>query len=253
MKPYGKVDETWDDERFRALIEDTLGMARDNKERHAIGQDMNGNVIVTCDKPDPTCIYVCWTTRRNREMPEDDLVLSDHHEYLEYSVERMVPRVRNALARGIIDFGGLGFLSEGRIQLGGVFVYAQMMVRIHGKPFIMGWIGKNVKTAPQPKSGIPAGIPPDMYKSIAIAPLSEREHFIDYASCIVTRNGSWSLLDRIPDSAAYKDYGKMRWMQDSKNIRVSDRRSICIGAPDTFVYDTILEYGKNRRRVRAQK
>ena len=105
--------------------------------------------------------------------------MSDRHEYLEYSVERMVPRVRNALARGIIDFGGLRFLSEGRIQLGGVFEYAQMVVRIHGKPFIMGWIDKRVETAPRPENGMPEGIPPDMSRSIAIAPLSEREHFVD--------------------------------------------------------------------------
>ena len=253
MKSYGKVDETWGDERFRALIEDALGMARDNKESHAIGQDMNGNVFVTGDKPDRTCIYACWTTHRSRDSPEDDLVLSDHHEYLEYSVERMIPRVRNSLARGIMDFGGLGFLSEGRVQLGEVFAYAQMMVRIHGKPFIMGWIGKRVKTAPQPESGMPAGIPPGMSRSIMIAPLSEREHFVDYASCIVTKHGYWSLLDRIPDSHAYRAYGRTRWMRDSKSTRVSDRRSIYIGAPDTFVYDTILEHVENKRRTKVKK
>ena len=50
MKSYGKVDETWNDERFRGLIEDALKMARNSKKRHVIGQDGNGNVVVTGDR-----------------------------------------------------------------------------------------------------------------------------------------------------------------------------------------------------------
>ena len=253
MKSYGKVDETWNDERIRALIEDALGMAKDGKKRHAIGQDGNGNVVVTGDGPDRTYIYACWTTRRSRDSPEDDLVLSDHCVYSKYSVEQMIPRVRNALTRGILDFGGLGFLSEGREQLQGVSRYARMLVKMHGEPFITGWIDKKTRTATQSKRDNPAGIMPDMSKSIVIAPLSEREHFVDYASCVVTKHGCWSLLDRIPDSAAYREYGRVRRMKDLKNTCVSDRRSIYTGWPGAFMYDTILEYGENKRRARAKK
>ena len=252
MKSYGKVDETWDDARFQTLIEDALGMTKENKERHAIGQDGSGNVVVTGDGQDRTCIYVCWTTRRSRQAPEDDLVLSDQCAYSKYSVEQMVPRVRNALTRGIIDFGGLGFLSEGREQLQGVFRYARMLVKMHGKPFIMGWIDKKIKAAPL-SEGDNTGITPDMSKSIVIAPMSERSHFVDYASCVVTKNGCWSLLDRIPDSAANREYGRTRRIRDLKNTRVSDKRSIYIGIPPLFVYDTILEYVKNTRRSRPMK
>ena len=70
----------------------------------------------------------------------------------------MIPRVRNALTRGIIDFGGLGFLSEGREQLQGVSRYARMLVKMHGEPFIMGWIDKKIKTAAQSERDNPAGI-----------------------------------------------------------------------------------------------
>ena len=38
-----------------------------------------------------------------------------------------------------------------------------------------------------------------MSKSIVTAPLSERMHFVDYASCVVTKNGCWSLFG--PDPA----------------------------------------------------
>ena len=254
MKSYGRVDETWNDERIRTLIEDALKMARDGKKRYAIGQDGNSNVVVTGDGPDNTCIYVCWTTRRSRDSPEDDLVLSDQCAYKEYSVEQMIPRARNALTRGIIDFGGLGFLSEGRAQLQGVSRYARMLVKMDGEPCITGWIDKKTRTAAQSERDNPASILSDMSKSIVIAPLSERKYFVDYASCVVTKHGCWSLLDRIPDNAAYRECGRVRRMKDLKNMYVSDRRSIYTGYwPGAFMYDAILEYGENKRRARAKK
>ena len=166
----------------------------------------------------------------------------------------MIPRARNALTRGIIDFGGLGFLSEGRAQLQGVSRYARMLVKMHGEPFITGWIDKKTRTAAQSERDNLAGILSDMSKSIVIAPLSERGHFVDYASCVVTKHGCWSLLDRIPDSVAYREYGRVRRMKDLKNMYVSDRRSIYTGYwPGAFMYDAILEYGENKRRARAKK
>ena len=254
MKSYGKMDETWDDERFQALIEDALKMAKEGKKRHAIGQDGNGNVVVTGDGPDDAYRYICWTTRRSRKAPEDDLVLSDHCEYSKYSVEQMVPRVRNVLARGIIDFGCIRFLSEGRMHLHSVCMHAKMIVRIHDKPFIVGQIDEKIRAAPLSERDNPAGITPDMSKHIVVAPLSERSYFIDFASCVMTKHNCWSMLDRIPDSDVYREYGGMRRMRDSETMRVSDRRSISLGwMPSTFIYSAILDPGKNAWRTRIKK
>ena len=241
MKSYGKVDESWNEAKFQALIEDALGMAKENKERHAIGQDGSGNVVVTCGKPDNACIYVCWTTRRSRDSPEDDLVLSDQCAYKEYSVEQMIPRARNALTRGIIDFGSLGFLSEGREQLQGVFRYAGMLVEMHGEPFITGWIDKKTRTVAQSERDNPASILSDMSKSIVIAPLSERDRFLDVASCVVTKNGFWSMSDKLPE-------GRCHYMDRRVPLAADGlaRHSVKIWNPVDHVYCGILE-SKGRR------
>ena len=254
MKWYGKVDETWEDERFRGLIDEIRGMAIKSKKSCAIGQDKGGNVVVTCDEPDKGCMYMCWTHPPKNNAPQDgERIFVDNSQGCRYTAGQMVPRIRNALARGIIDHGGLRFLSEGRIHLMSVFGRTRRMVRLHGEPFIMGWIDAKIKIASRSERDYSAGITPDMSKSIVTAPLSERTHFVDYASCVVTKNGCWSLLDRIPDSAAYRDHGRARRIRDLKNTRVSDRRSIYIGMPSMFVYETILEHGKNTRRSRPMK
>ena len=254
MKSYGKVDETWEDERLRGLIDEIREMAIKSKKSCAIGQDKGGNVVVTGDGPDKGCMYVCWTHPPKNSAPQDgERVFVDNSQERSYTAGQMVPRIRNALTRGIIDHGGLRFLSEGRIHLMSVFGRTRRMVRLYGEPFIMGEIDAKIKTAPRSERDYSAGITPDMSKSIVTAPLSERMHFVDYASCVVTKNGCWSLLDRIPDSAAYREYDITRRIRDLKNTHVSDRRSIYIGMPPMFVYDTILEHGKNTRRSRPTK
>ena len=251
MKSYGKVDASWDDARFQAMIEEIREMVMESKTSCAIGQDRNGNVVVTSDGPNLAYVYVCWThPPKNKESQEDEKVFVDHHRGKKYSAEQMVPRVRNALIMGIIDFGGLGFLSEGRIQLLSVVRHARMIVKMHGEPFILGQIDKKIRTAPLSERDRHAGITPNMSKSIVVAPLSERGHFVDYASCVVTKHRYWSLLDRIPDSGVYREYDRRQ--RDLKTVRISDRRSILVDGP-TFIYDAILENGRNARRGHPTK
>ena len=225
MKSYGKPDASWDDARFRAIIEDALEMARERKKSCAVGQDKHGNVVVTGEGKNGSYIHVCWThAHRNKESQEDKLELVDNVEYHDYSVEEMVPRVRDALTRGIMEYGGLGFLSEGRFQIGEAADRAQKLVRMHHAPFIVGLTD--------------AGI--------TVAPMSERERFVEQAACVVTRRGCWSLADRIPDGEAYRD--ARRDAQARSNVTVvSDSCSIMVN-PVMAVYMSTLEYFKQKRQ-----
>ena len=224
MKSYGKPDASWDDARFRTIIEDALEMAKEHRKSCAVGQDEHGNVVVTGEGKDSSYMYVCWThAHRNKESQEDKLELVDNVEYHDYSVEEMVPRVRNALTRGIMEYGRLGFLSEGRFQIGEAADRAQKLVRMHHGPFIVGLTD--------------AGI--------TVAPMSERERFVEQAACVVTRQGCWSLADRIPDGEAY-DYLKLRERDNTNSKIVSDSRSIMVDPVDA-VYMSILEYWKQKR------
>ena len=120
MKSYGKPDASWDEAKFRAVIKDMLEMARESKKSCAVGQDRHGNVVVMmAEGKDDSCTYLCWTcAHRNKESHEDELELVDNVEYHHYSVEEMVSKVRDALTKRIVEYGGLRFLSEGRFQIG---------------------------------------------------------------------------------------------------------------------------------------
>ena len=132
-------------------------------------------------------------------------------------------------------------------------MHAKIIVRMHDKPFIVGQIDEKIRAAPQSERDNPAGITQDMSKHIVVAPLSQRSHFIDFASCVMTKHNSWSLLDRIPDSDVYKQWDMVRVL-DSKTMCVSDRRSIFLGwMPSTFIYSAILDPGKNAGRTRVKK
>ena len=215
MKSYGKVDASWDDAKFQAMIEDALRMAREQKKPFAVGQDMDGTAVVALSKEDYPPIFACAATAwDDEEFQKGKIVLVDNVAYHEYSVEEMVPRVRGVLTKGMVEYGGLGFLSEGRIQLGGAMSCAESLVEFHGCPFIVGLTAKG----------------------IMIAPLSERDRFLDVTSCVVTENGFWSMSDKLPGGYGY-------WDKQSRPL-VTDapaRYSVKIRDPVEHVYCGILQ------------
>ena len=244
MKSYGKPDASWDDAMFQTIIEDALGMAKENKKDFAVGQDTHGNVVVGVAKMYYPHICACWAYMYKNDKLQDEPELGDHVEYADYSVEQMVPRVHNALTKGIIDFDGLGFLSEGRRQLDYAFMYASRLADLYGGPFIVGLADSSITTASQSERDRFVGVRFGESTSITVAPISERNYFVDYTSCVVTKHKIWSLLDRIPDSHVYRTREMRR---EPKTVHVSNRRSIHIGMKDAFIYDAILEYGKVKR------
>ena len=215
MKSYGKVDETWNDAKFQGMIEDALQMAREQKKVFAVGQDMDGTAVVALSKEDYPPIFACAATAWDDEaFQKGKIVLVDNVTYHEYSVEEMVPRVRGVLTKGVVEYGGLGFLSEGRMQLGGAMSCAESLVELHECPFIVGLTAKG----------------------IMIAPLSERDRFLDVTSCVATENGFWSMSDKLPGGYGY-------WDKQSRPL-VTDapaRYSVKIRDPVEHVYCGILQ------------
>ena len=100
MKSYGKVDEIWDDAKFQAMIEDALQMAREQKKPFAVGQDVDGTAVVALSEEDYPPIFACAATAwDDEEFQEGNIELVDNVAYHEYSIDDMVPRVRDALTK----------------------------------------------------------------------------------------------------------------------------------------------------------
>ena len=180
MKQYGKVDVSWADSRFRAMIEEAIQMTKKHERTFVVRQDLDGNVMV-CESDefeDVHSVFACWAgVDENKEPSERAIILTDHVRWERYTLEQMVPRVRDVLTKGMVELGPLGFLSEGRLQLRYAEVLARNLAQVHDEPFILGWTGKEV----------------------AVGPLSEESRFRNVASCVITKTGdAWSMLDRLP-------------------------------------------------------
>ena len=224
MKSYGKVDETWDDAKFQIMIEDALRMAREQKKPFAVGQDVDGTAVVALSKEDYPPIFACAATAwDDEEFQEGKIELVDNVAYHEYSMDDMIPKVRDVLTKGMVEYGSLRFLSEGRMQLGGVVSCAGNLVELHGCPFIVGLTAKG----------------------IMVAPLSERNRFLDVASCVVTKNGAWSMSDKLPEGGPHLKNRNTPLVTNNTPARYY----VKINSPVMHIYNSILE-SKGREHFR---
>ena len=216
MKSYGKVDDTWDDTKFQVMIEDAIRLAGEQKKMFAVGQYADGTaVVVVATRRKYPHIHACTAIiQYSKKFQKDKIELVDHVAYHDYSMEEMIPRVRGVLTKGMVEYGSLGFLSEGRWQLSNAVSCARQLVKLHKCPFILGLTSKG----------------------IIVAPLSERDRFLDVASCVVTKNGVWSMSDKLPSGYGY-------WDKQSRPL-VADapaRYSVKIRDPVEHVYCGILQ------------
>ena len=211
MKSYGKVDASWDDAKFQAIIEDALQMVRNNMKPFTVALDEDGNVVVSERGVHRHVACACVADMHPKS--QDTLVLRDNVGYND-TIEQMVPRVRDALTKGVFEYGDLGFLSEGLWQVGNAVACARRLVKIHGEPFIVG----------------------ETDKGVTVAPLSERDRFLDVASCVVTKNGFWSMSDRLP-------VGDCHWLERRVPLRADAlaRYSVIVKNPAEHVFDGIME------------
>ena len=199
MKSYGKIDSSSDMPKLRLLLENASKMAKVDNTSFYIGEDKDENIIITPDRGDSLMhIFLCrvrpkkildhWADTLNQEEIEKMLKeeFEDNVEYRRYTIDEMVPRAYDCLVNGRIEYGNLGFLSEGRIQLAKVFKDAKKMVEKHAKPFIVGLSKKN--------------------KTIMISPASERSKFFAPLSCVVTKFGVWSVSEMCSDMIGVPSY-----------------------------------------------
>lgn len=167
MKSYGRVDITWNEQKIRTILDDVLQWFNKHGTKVWVSQDPEGNVIAN-DPSDAVTkrsdtILVCGVTESGK--------FYNNVAYVNYSIDEIFPRVRDSLMYGIFDYGNLGFLSEGRMQLRGALNDAEILCKIHGCDFICGYTDTG----------------------IMVAPASQAERFADLLSVKVTEQGIQSL------------------------------------------------------------
>ena len=158
METLGRVE---DQNRLRTILEDAAGKSRKLGKPIFIGCDAEGNAAISPDRD--LHIFGCAA--------DTDGAYYDNVGYKTYTLEEAVSRTYDFLVNGILEYGPLRFLSEGRVQLTYAMNDARRMVGMRGVHFILGYTGNGITLAPQ----------------------SEESRFCAPLSCVVARHGFWTL------------------------------------------------------------
>lgn len=173
VKSYGRFDSSWGRDRVRSVLEDGRDMAMENNAEFVVAEDTDANIVLVRRSQVHSSYMIACGINAPKTADRMDLFW-DNTAYKTYTVNEMTPRLYDCLAYGIVTYGDLGFLSEGRAQLSAALSDARHMVKKFDAPFLLG----------QTKDRI-----------IKLAPLSEKREFIDPLTCVVGRQGHWSVSD----------------------------------------------------------
>ena len=221
MKTYGKPDASWDDETFRSIVEGAMQMAMEHEEMFAVSQDDTCNVIVAKFTREDPCVYACWAGTPKNPW-EGKVELTDNVMGKTYTTEQIIPRIRDVLTNGIVEYGNLRFMNDGLIQVKKAIHCARRLVVIHDEPFIMGLTDTG----------------------IMVAPMSAENRFIKHTSCVVTINECRSLRGRCQDTNAasqglYEPYRR-------EDEIASNMHSIRFTSAPGFIYRSILDHTEQK-------
>ena len=176
MKSYGMPDESWDEARLRALIRDAIHAAKERGIPVAVHQDERGNVVMSRARIKHSFMYACvviaYVDKRTMKYATE---LTGNMPYERYTVEQMIPRMRDALVRGIFEYGASGPTPTVQKHLRWAVRCAERLARMRKEPFIAGVTDKG----------------------ITVAPISERYRFVEQAACVFNGHNAWSLSDSI--------------------------------------------------------
>ncbi len=174
MKTYGRLDSSWTYDKIKDVLEDTANLAIQDNTTYCIGISHDQKVIVFDSRKRPSSVFVCSVhpVKDSKKHSNTEKEFGDNVAYARYTIHEMIAKVQDALIHGIIDYGEIGFLSEGRFQLVGVLEDAKKMSEMYQTPYIVGMSKK---------------------RGIMIAPASEKSQFVAPLSCIISKSGFWNI------------------------------------------------------------
>ena len=208
MKSYGRPDESWDDDKFRALIKEAIHAARERGVPVAVHQDERGDVVMSRAQTKYSYLYACVAIAYvDKKTMRYATQLTGNMPYERYTMGQMIPRMRDALVRGIFEYGASGPAQTVRKYMRWAVWCAGRLAEMRGEPFIAGMTDKG----------------------ITVAPLSERHRFVEQAACVFNGYEAWSLSDSIPPWYVWLDRDQKAYYTDV--TFASDLRSVMVEDP----------------------
>ena len=143
MKSHGRPDESWDEARIRALIRDAIHAARERGVPVAVHQDERGDVVMSRARIKHSFMYACvviaYVDKRTMGYATE---LTGNVPHERYTMGQMIPRVRDALVRGIFEYDASGPNRTVQKHLRWAVRCAERLARMRKEPFIAGMTDK---------------------------------------------------------------------------------------------------------------
>ena len=144
-------------------INHAIHAARERGIPVAVHQDERGNVVMSSARIKHSYMYACvaiaYVDKRTMGYATQ---LTGNMPYERYTVEQMIPRMRDALIRGIFEYGASGLFQTVQKHARWAVRCAERLARMRKEPFITGMTERG----------------------ITVAPLSERYRFVKQAACV---------------------------------------------------------------------
>ena len=234
MRSYGKPDESWDEARIRTRIKGAIRAARERVIPVAIQQDERGNVVMSRAQIKYSFMYACVAiTYVDKKTMEYATELTGNVPHERYTMEQMIQRARDALARRIFEYDTPG--SKLTVQKYACWAVrcAERLAKMRKESFIAGMTEYG----------------------ITVAPLSERNRFVKQSACVFNGYDTWTLSDLIPCWSVPSDERHKAYYPDV--TFASDLRSILVRDPVRSVYRAVMEVqdllDEAERRARSAK
>ena len=218
MKSYGRPDESWDEAKIRALIRDAIHAAKERGIPVAVHQDERGDVVMSRARIKHSFMYACVAIAYvDKKTMGYATQLTGNMPYERYTVEQMIPRMRDALVRGIFEYDAFGPTQTVQKHARWAVRCAERLARTRKEPFIAGMTERG----------------------ITAAPLSEMRRFVKQAACVFNGSDAWSLSDSIPYWSVPLDRRHKSRHPDA--AFASDLRSILVKNPTRRVYRAVMD------------
>ena len=200
----------------------------------AIHQDERGNVVTSRAQIKYSYMYACvaiaYVDKKTMEYATE---LTGNVPHERYTLDQMIPVTRDALVRGIFEYGMSDPKPTVQKHARWAARCAERLARMRKEPFIAGMTENG----------------------ITVAPLSERCRFVKQSACVFNRYGAWSLSDSIPYWSVPSDERHKAYYPDA--VSASDLRSIRVRDPARRVFRVVMEvrdllYEAERKARRAK-
>ena len=196
----------------------------------AVHQDGRGDVVMSRARVKHSFMYACvaiaYVDKKTMGYATE---LTGNMPYERYTAGQMVPRMRDALVRGIFEYGASGPTQTVQKHLRWAVRGAERLARMRGEPFIAGMTERG----------------------ITVAPLSERYRFVEQAACVFNGHNAWSLSDS--SASWFAPLDRFDRARHPDVTLASDLRSVVVKNPAIRLHGAMAMYPEPAGRGSAAR